>query len=131
MILTLLTLLPRLVRNSFQGEAAAARNEFAVQIEKDSRFCYEMRNYQTLTLIGGILGMLISFGVYATFGVLDITMTSLQNISSSGGSTSSQTAEEKAKRRSDLNMISLHVGIAIVLYINSYSNFIRYNKYEG
>jgi hypothetical protein len=32
-----------------------------------------MRSYQTLTLIGSILGMLIAFGIYTTVGVLNVT----------------------------------------------------------
>ena len=39
-----------------------------------------MRNYQTLTLIGSILGILIAFAVIGLLGVLDIGITSFENL---------------------------------------------------
>jgi hypothetical protein len=73
-----------------------------------------LRNYQTLTLIGSILGILIAFGVMATIGVLDITMTSFENFTSD---TPDQLQQQKQERSSDMQYIYSSGSIAVVLYI--------------
>ena len=71
-----------------------------------------MRTYQTLTLIGSILGIIISFGVYATAGVLDVTLNVLENMTNQ----ESQSAPS-IKRQADIQYISGAVGISILLFI--------------
>src|SRR4249920_1675790 len=71
-----------------------------------------MRNYQTLTLIGSILGILIAFGVYATVGVLDITLNLFENMTGK----ESETAPS-IKREADKQYISTAIGISIPLLI--------------
>lgn len=71
-----------------------------------------MRTYQTLTLIGSILGFLISFGVYATAGVLDVTLNVLENMTDQESQTAPST-----KRQVDIQHISGAVGISILLFI--------------
>jgi Kef-type K+ transport system membrane component KefB len=71
-----------------------------------------MKNYQTLSLIGGILGMLIAFGVYATMGTLHIVLRSLEN---STNNPSSQT--NQAVRNQQANELGSRAGLAIMLYI--------------
>jgi hypothetical protein len=71
-----------------------------------------MRNYQTLTLIGSILGILIAFGVYATVGVLDITLNVFENMTDK----ESETAPS-IKREADKQYISTAIGISIPLLI--------------
>lgn len=71
-----------------------------------------MRTYQTLTLIGSILGFLISFGVYATVGVLDITINVFENMTGEESQTAPST-----KRQADIQYISGAIGISVVLFI--------------
>jgi len=71
-----------------------------------------MRNYQTLTLIGSILGMLIAFGVYATLGVLNITIDTFENMT--GHETQNAPS---VKREADMKYISAGVGISIFVLI--------------
>src|SRR5574342_866869 len=71
-----------------------------------------MRNYQTLTLVGSILGMLIAFGVYTTIGVLNVSMNVFENM----------TGEEtqinpSAKRQIDMQYITAGVGVSIFSFI--------------
>jgi Protein of unknown function (DUF4064) len=71
-----------------------------------------MRTYQTLTLIGSILGILIAFGVYATLGVLNITMNVFENMT--GQETQSNPS---AKRQADIQYVSTGVGVSIFVLI--------------
>ena len=73
-----------------------------------------MRNYQTLTLIGSILGIVIAFAVIAFMGVLDIGLTSLGNLTTS---TQEELQVERVDRAADLQYIYTTGGVAIVLYI--------------
>lgn len=73
-----------------------------------------MRNYQTLTLIGSILGILIAFAVIGLLGVLDIGITSFENLTDS---TQEQLDVQKEKRSTDIQYIYTTGGISIVLYI--------------
>lgn len=73
-----------------------------------------MRNYQTLTLIGSILGILIVFAVIAFMGVLDIGITSFENLTKS---TQEELQVEREGRAADFQYISATGAAAIVLYI--------------
>lgn len=73
-----------------------------------------MRNYQTLTLIGSILGILIVFAVIAFMDVLDIGITSLENLTKS---TQEELQVEREGRAADFQYISATGAAAIVLYI--------------
>ena len=71
-----------------------------------------MRTYQTLTLIGTILGIIISFGVYATVGVLDVTLNVFENMTGEESRTAPST-----KRQADIQYMSSALGISILLSI--------------
>lgn len=71
-----------------------------------------MRTYQTLTLIGAILGMLVIFGAYATTGVLNVTMNVLENMTRDESDNASS-----IKRQADMQYVSAAAGVTIVLYI--------------
>jgi hypothetical protein len=71
-----------------------------------------MRTYQTLTLIGAILGMLVIFGAYATTGVLNVTMNVLENMTRDESDNASS-----MKRQADMQYVSAAAGVTIVLYI--------------
>jgi hypothetical protein len=71
-----------------------------------------MRTYQTLTLIGAILGMLIIFGAYATTGLLNVTVNILENMSRQESDSASS-----IKRQADMQYVSAAAGVTIVLYI--------------
>lgn len=73
-----------------------------------------MRNYQILTLIGSILGMLIAFGAIATVGVLDITITSFENFTDSS---EQETEIDRQERMADMQYIYGTGAGAIILYI--------------
>jgi hypothetical protein len=71
-----------------------------------------MRTYQTLTLIGAILGMLVIFGAYATTGLLNVTVNILENMSRQESDSASS-----IKRQADMQYVSAAAGVTIVLYI--------------
>ena len=71
-----------------------------------------MRTYQTLTLIGSILGILITFGAYATIGILYTTLNVFENMTGEETQTLPNT-----KRQADIQYISTAAGVSIVLYI--------------
>ena len=73
-----------------------------------------MRNYQTLALIGSILGIVIAFAVIAFMGVLDIGLTSLGNLTTS---TQEELQVEREDCAADIQYIYSTGGAAIVLYI--------------
>lgn len=73
-----------------------------------------MRNYQTLALIGSILGIVTAFAVIAFMGVLDIGLTSFGNLTTS---TQEELQVEREGRAADFQYIYSTGGVAIVLYI--------------
>jgi hypothetical protein len=81
-----------------------------------------VRSYQTLALIGCILGMIITFGVLATLGALNITIQTFQNATKNNG-LAQNTAEqqiqnqENIKHKADFEMLTRNGAAAIVLYI--------------
>ena len=73
-----------------------------------------MRNYQTLALIGAVLGIVIAFAVITFMGALDIGLTSLGNLTTS---TPEELQVEREDRAGDLQYIYSTGGAAIILYI--------------
>ena len=71
-----------------------------------------MRTYQTLTLLGSILGIAIAFGVYATLGVLDITLNVFENMTGQESQTN-----PSAKRQADIQYTSTAAGISVFVLI--------------
>ena len=67
-----------------------------------------MRNYQTLTLIGSILGILIAFAVIGLLGVLDIGITSFENLTDSTSG-----AARRTKKRNDQQTFNIFILLAV------------------
>jgi hypothetical protein len=81
-----------------------------------------MRSYQTLSLVGCILGMIITFGVLATLGALNITIQTFQNATKNSGLAQNTTEQqrqnqENIKRKADSEMLTRNGAAAIMLYI--------------
>jgi hypothetical protein len=72
----------------------------------------KMRNYQTLTLIGSILGIIIAFSLYMFLMGSDSGLSSIEQNSTKSGSLNLQT-----KLHTDMTEISTQIGICIILMV--------------